>query len=241
MDQNTQSLLRDADALMGIGYADITKTENLLGQIMSLPTTGEQTAAFQQVLRKGQPHIAPSGGHTGRDKAAMRIGMLPPDIQKGLTEKRLQLVDSFYYAVKVANAVNSVRMLLNTDTKAPGVGNIAFQKFDKDQWFLCTHIGLTSGVDASSLNASFGVIPIAVSNGDFEFKANGKYLMPKDTSLAIFNTTNRTDVDQGVYELDSPKWIEPQIDIIMDLRFSENTVANTNLKFLMIGQTVQPY
>ncbi len=236
MDLN--EILNDTDALMGLGYAPVDKQEGLLGKIMQLPAP-QRAVAIQKLLSKR--NIVPGGSLTSRDKAEMRIGALPPDIRKGLAAKDLQLVDSLYYVVKAANSVTSVKMFRGDDTLTVGVGNIANQKLEKDAWFLLTHVGLLSGADANPLLASFGVPVKQVLNGTIEFKANGKYIFPKDSSLQMFDTTNRSNVDRGVVELDSPKWLEPQIAINCDLTFATATPATENVKFIMYGQTVMPY
>lgn len=231
-------ILNDADALMGLGYADPSKQEGLLGRIMALPN-GQRQQAISKLLSKR--NITPGAGLTSRDKAEARIGFLPADIRKGLAAKNLQLVDSLYYIVKAANAVSTVKMLKGDDTLTVGQGNIANQKLEKDAWFLLTHVGLLSGNDVNPFLASFGVPVKQVLNGTMEFKTNGKYIFPKDTSLQIFDTTNRSNVDRGVVELDSPKWIEPQLAINLDLTFASATPANENIKLVMFGQTVMPY
>ncbi|HEY0029148.1 MAG TPA: hypothetical protein VGC65_00205 [Bacteroidia bacterium] len=236
MDLN--QILNDTDALMGLGYASAEKQEGLLGAIMQLPKP-QRAVAVQKLLSKR--NIVPGGSLTSRDKAEMRIGALPENIRKGLANKELQLADSLYYTVKSVSGASSIRMLQGNDDLGQAEGNIASQKLEKDAWFLCTHIGILSGNDVAPANAAFGVAVKAILNGTFEFKANGKYLMPKDTSAQIFDTTNRNNVNRGIVELDSPKWIEPQIAINMDLIFSQAAPVNENVKFIMLGQTVLPY
>ena len=194
-------------------------------------------AAHAKVLT---PKAIGSGNLTPRDEAMKRLGSLPLNIRNGLAKFDLQLADHVLYAVKAANAVLSVRMFKNDDSKVVGVSNLSKGQLEKDQWFLLTHVRLTSGVQADPLAAAYGVIPLAVSNGDFELKVNGKYLMPKDSSASIFDTTNQADVLRGVYKLANPKWIEPGTDITWDIRFSQASAANTNVKAELIGVQVIP-
>lgn len=232
-------ILQDADALMGIGYADIKQTDELLGAISRL-APAKRMEAMKKIVSKGIPAQG-SGQQTSRDKAVNRIGSLPEHIKKGIASKALQLSDALYYVVKPAGGAASVRMFEASDVKTPGITNVNGGKLEKDAWFLLTHIGLLSGVNAIPAQTAFAPIATFIRNGDMEFKANSKYLLPKDVSCNVFDTTGRTDVDQGFLLLDSPKWIEPQIDISCEIRFAAALAANTNIKLVLKGQSVMPY
>lgn len=232
-------ILQDADALMGIGYADLTQTDELLGAISRL-APAKRAEAMKKIVSKGIPSQG-SAQQTSRDKAVNRIGSLPPHIKKGIGSKSLQLSDAFFYVVKPAGGLATVRMFEASDVKAAGITNVNGGKLEKDSWFLLTHIGLLSGVNPIPAQTAFAPIATFIRNGDMEFKANGKYLLPKDISCNVFDTTGRTDVDQGLLLLDSPKWIEPQIDMTCDIRFAAPLVANTNIKLILKGQVVMPY
>lgn len=230
------AVLNNEDQLFAIGYASLETQGTLLGAIAAAKPA-VKAAAMKKLLA---PKVIGGGRLSARDEAMKRLGTLPAEIRDGLAKFRLQIVDASAYAVKVANAVTSVRMFKNDDSKVVGVSNVSKGQLDKDQWFLLTHIRLTSAVAADPLNAAFGVIPLAIANGDFELKLNGKYVMPKDTSANIFDTTNEADVLRGVFKLSNPKWIEPGTDIVLDLRFSQATAANTNVKVELMGAQIIP-
>lgn len=228
------------EAIYGLGYATPAETEALLGAIraMSLPQK-------QAVIKKmtGQKLASVGGSNrSSRDEVLMRLDGLPADVRKAIREKRAQISDSAWYSVKKAGGATSVRMFDTADTKEIGLRNVDKGKLEKDYWFLLTGIVLLAGVEVDPLNAAFDFIPLAIANGDFEFRANNnKPMFPKDTSCNVFLNTNQTAREKGLWKLDSPKWIEPQQDILFDIRFSKAVPANTNVKIVLIGQTVIGY
>ncbi len=233
-----EHLVHDEDALFAFGYVNAEAQEGLLGKITQIRDPKKKAAATKKLFQKS---IAPGGALTPRDEALKRLGGLPEHIREGLAKKDLQLSDAIIYTTKPFGGVaGQQRVFTDADVKAPGVGNLNKGQLEKDQWFLVTHIRFTSGVDPDPLNAAYGVIPKEIANGDFEFKANSKYLMPKDTSSNIFDTTNESKDLQGMVKLSNPKWMEPQTSIEFNFRPSKATVANTNVKIELIGVQVLP-
>lgn len=232
-------VLNDADVLSAMGYAPLAQQEALMGQIMKISNPVQKQAAIAKVLR---PQNINETNMSSRGQAISRMGALPAHIQEGLANKRLQFSDTRFYFVKAAGGATSVRMIETSDTKAAGTTNVDRGKLDKDNYFLLTGLILLSGVNADPKAASYGTIATAIANGDFEFKAAGnKYLLPKDTSTQVFDTNNRTDIENGLFKLDNPKWIEPQTEINFDIRFASAAAANTNLKLVLVGVSVINY
>jgi len=236
------------EAIYGLGYASPAETEALLGEISRMSTPQKQAAIKKMV----QPKLATVGGanRSSRDEVLMRQDGLPADVRKAIREKRAQISDSAWYSVKPANAVSSVRMFDTSDVKTAGLRNIDKGKLEKDFWFLLTGIQLLAGIGAAppagtGADVAFDFVPLAISNGDFEFRANSnKNMFPKDSACSVFsNNTNNIGNGQakGLWKLDSPKWIEPQSDILFDIRFSQASVANTFIKIVLIGQSVIGY
>ena len=236
MDVN--SILNDADVLNAIGFAPIDQQEALLGAIAKLAPVAK-AQAMAKVLR---PQNINESTLTSRGAAMSRMGALPKEIQNGLVQKRLQFADTRFYFVKAAGGATQVRMITSADVKDPGTTNVNNGKLEKDNYFLLTGLILLSGVNADPKAAAYDTIALAIANGDFEFKAAGnKYLLPKDTSCQVFDTNNRTDIENGLFKLDSPKWIEPQVDIEMNIRLSQAAAANTNIKLVLVGASVINY
>ncbi len=221
-----------------LGYADLEKQEALLGDIARMPAAQKQ-ATMRKILAP-KALIASGNQATSRDEALRRIDALPKRIVDALASKALQLVDSAWYVSKVANAVTSIEMFLKADTAVHGTGNVSFSQLDTDNYFLATALQLKSGVNATLASTSYGEIPSVVANGDFEFKANGKYMMPKDTSAELFSDLGN-EKPLGYHKLANPKWLEPKVDVIFNLQWTTATAANTNLKLVMYGCTIIPY
>lgn len=228
------------EAIYGLAYADPAETEALLGAIQAMKPA-QKAAVIKKMV---QPKLATVGGgiRSSRDEVLMRLDGLPPEVRKAIREKRAQISDSSWYSVKTAGGATTVRMFDTSDTKQVGLRNVDKGKLEKDYWFLLTGIILLAGVNADPLATAFDFIPLAIANGDFEFRANNnKPMVPKDTSCNVFLNTNQTAKDKGLWKLDSPKWIEPQQDIMFDIRLSQAPAANTNLKIILVGQTVISY
>lgn len=236
---NLEEVLLDEELSGFLGYAPFDKQAELMGVINALPATQKRAAISHLMKPKAAAAVGTSA--TPRDEAMKRLGALPAEIRKALAEKRLQLADSIYYVVKAAGGQTEIRMFTNDQTKVPGISNISKQQLEKDNFFLCTGLILLAGVDADPKLAAFDTIPKQVANGDFEFKNGGHYLLPKDTSCQLFDTAQRTDIDNGLLRLHNPKWIEPQADIDFNVRFSGALAVNTNLKLLLVGASVIPY
>ena len=185
-----------------------------------------------------KPAIALGNQATSSDEVMRRLDDLPTDIVAALADRRKALVDSRYYWNKAANAVASVAMISNADSKGHGTGNVAFAKLDKDNWFLMTGIILLSGVSADVKAAAYGKIALAIANGDFEFRINGgKHVLPKDISCNIFDSA-RTDIPLGYYKLESPKWVRPESEMFFDIQMSQATAANTAIHLELLGISV---
>lgn len=230
---------RDTELQLALlGFADLEKQDALLGDIQAMPAAQKQAAMRKLLAPKAV--IASGAQATSRDEALRRIDALPARIISALQAKALQLVDTVAYISRAAAAVSEIRMLQKADTAVSGTGNISFQQFDTDNYFICTALQLKSGVNATLASTAYGQIPSVVSNGDFEFKANGKYMMPKDTSCEIFATDNLQE-KTGYHKLANPKWLEPKVDVIFDIKWTTATAANTNLKLVMYGSTIIPY
>ncbi len=226
----------DETALAAFGYAPLHEQEALLGAATPVQR--------QAILRKAAaPKATINSGleATSRDEALRRIDALPAAIKAGLMAKRLQIADAAFYFYKAGGAQSSLRMIGTDDDKAVGVTNVSDAKLDKDYYFLPVWLQVLSGNNATLSDTAFGLPVDAILNGDFEWKANGKYLMPKDTSARIFDTASRTNVIIGSHKVNNPKWIEPQVEMQFDIRASQALPANENVALVIHGAVVIPY
>ncbi|MDO9186938.1 MAG: hypothetical protein Q7W13_13070 [Bacteroidia bacterium] len=233
----------EANALLmsveDLGYLSPEKTEMLLGAITRMQPMQKRAA----ISKLTQTRVSAGGANlSSRDEAMMRLGMLPENIRKGLAEKRLQLADTIFYAVKAAGAGTTIKMITNADVKSVGISNFANGKLDKDNYLLLTHVRLTSGISViGAVDTAFGIAGKEILNGQVEFKAGTKYLLPNECGNKIFDTTNQTDITTGTYRLANPKWLEPQQQIEFNLSLSQAAPVNTFIRVELIGSAVIPY
>ncbi|MCE9537711.1 MAG: hypothetical protein K8R85_00615 [Bacteroidetes bacterium] len=232
------SLLNDVDQAQLLGYAGDEKQSMLLGQLAELAKKHPAKAAAA-VKKIASMQAAGGNNLSPRDQAILRIDGLPKPIREALFDKRLQLVDDVIYVAKAAGGLSSVEMFKSDDDKVHGASNIAKAQLDKDLHFIITSVRLTSGIDPSVKDANYGIIAKEIANGDFEFKINGgRYVFPKDSATSRFDTTGKQNVLVGEFILSTPKWIEPDTDIIWDLKFSNPLAALTNIRAELIGVRV---
>lgn len=167
--------------------------------------------------------------------------LLPKEIRDGLLNKRLQLVDTRFYIVKDIAAKNSIDIFQGTDQKGVGLGNLANQKLEKDNWFIVFALLMRYAESAGGMaEANFTHIPPIVRNGEFELEAGNKKLIGL-TDNSAFDTRERTDVPIGFYKVENTKIIEPQVEIKMPVKFTAASVPTSFLRVGFIGTSVIPY
>lgn len=217
--------------LMGI---DVNNATDLLGQIARLPKE-KQAGALRKIMGK-------KGGaaHNSRAEMEQKFSQLPKEIRDGLLKKRLQLADTRFYVVKDISTKSSVDVFQGTDNKNVGLGNVANQKLEKDNWFILSAIRMIYAVSAARDKAEFGVCPPEILNGEFELEAGQKKLVGLITN-EVFDTRSRTTLPIGFYKLESTKIIEPQVEIKMPVKFSAAAAENAWLKIVFVGTSVIPF
>ncbi|MGZ3999405.1 MAG: hypothetical protein ACXVPQ_12185 [Bacteroidia bacterium] len=208
----------------------------LLGRLSKLPK--ERQAGVLKALLK-RKH-APWGIGNSRHEMEQKLDQIPKEILNGLLNKRLQLGDTRFYVTKNVSTMTSIDVLIGTDPKAVGVGNLAQQKLDKDNWFLLYAIMMRYAEGPTLSTVDFSYIPAVIANGEFEMTAGNKELFgPMENSC--WDTRNRNDVPVGYYKLESTKLIEPQVEIKMPVKFASTTNANSWIKVWFLGTSVVPY
>ena len=236
--ENLKSLMEgeysnNAD-LLGID----TEGADLLGRISKLPKE-QQAKALKQIIRGRNGMIAGSG--SSRQEMEQRFTQLPKEIRDGLLNKRLQLADTRFYVVKDISNKNSIDVFQGTDQKGVGLGNLANQKLEKDNWFIIYAIIMRYAMNPAGANvADFIEIPAIIRNGECELEAGNKKLIGL-TDNTIFDTRNRTDLPIGFYKVENTKIIEPQVEIKMPVKFTAASVANSFLRVGFIGTSVIPF
>lgn len=215
--------------------------QELLGKIARLPKDQQAKAVKNLVKRKG----APAGVGNSRYEMENKLDQLPKDIIDGLINKRLQLADTRFYVVKDISGKNSIDVFQGTDNKGVGLGNLANQKLEKDNWFLIyamiMRYATLGGGGGSSLTADFTHIVPVIRNGEFEFEAGNKKLVGGVVSCSVFDTRERHDIPIGYWKWENTKIIEPQVEIKMPVKFSAASEVNTHLRVELIGTSVVPF
>jgi len=227
------------DENFDIGLLSVDHANELMGMISAMPAD-KRGMVMKKMWNKKAPV---SLEHNSRTKMLRLLPYFPPEIRKGLMEKRLQLVDSEFYFVKSVGGLKSIKMIQDTDNKAAGLGNVSKQKFEKDNHFAMTGVIMLAGVAVNKEDVTFDVIPHEIRNGDFEFKINGgKFITPSSrVSCEIFDTGNRTDIRRGMWLLDNPKPVEAEQAIELNIDFATAPAANTWAKAILVGSSVVPY
>ena len=223
--------------LLGSEYdnvVDLMGIDGFLGAIGRLPKEKQAAALRKAFSTKGNQN-------TSRAEIEQRFAQLPKEIREGLLKKRLQLADTRFYVVKDIAGKTTIDVFQGTDNKNVGLGNIANQKLEKDNWYILSSIRMTYAVSALGRErADFTVCPPEIINGEFELEAGQKKLVGLITN-DVFDTRNRTDLPIGIYKLESTKIIEPQVEIKMPVKFAAAAEPNTFLKVTFIGTSVIPF
>lgn len=178
--------------------------------------------------------------NNSRIEMESKLGFLPKEIRDGLDRKRLQLADTFFYIIKDISNKSTIDILQGTDNKGVGLGNLANQKLEKDNWFLLSAMRVRTAVGPDKESADFGHPANYVTNGELEFEAGQKKLIGL-SSAEIFDTRNRTDIPSGFKKFDSVKIIEPQVEVKLPFKFAYAAPAQSWIRVTFYGTSVIPY
>jgi len=194
--------------------------------------------------RASRSRMLPTSNLTAKAEFEKRMGKLPQNIKEDLAKGRLQIVDGSVYGTRLMGGQSQIEVLHNADDKEVGKTNVNARKLEKDHPFLCTGIILTSGIGSKGDNTiedigntTFTRMPSPMLNGEFNLEVGKKTLIP-ETTMEVFNTKNQTTVREGYYKLDNPKWIEPQTEIIFEIKTPVPVAAKTYVKVQFVGATL---
>lgn len=234
--------INNYDLLMGV---EVDNVSELLGRIFKMPPAMQSKIMRKLVQKPAPASFTPTanpanGGGSSRGELEQRFAFLPKDIREGLLKKRLQLVDTRFYTVKSIAAKTSIDLFQGTDAKSVSLGNIASQKIEKDNWFILSAVKLQYGTGLAKESVEFGLIPAVIRNGEFELEAGNKKIVGLMDN-EVFNTDGLDTVSKGVYKLDNPKIIEPQVEIKMPMKWGAAAAADSWLKITLIGTSVVPF
>ena len=209
----------------------------LLGRVARLPKD-KQSKFFKNFAKR--PQLAAGTGNS-RNEAEAKIDQLPKEIIDGLINKRLQFADTRFYVVKDVSGKSTIDMFQGTDNKNLALGNLANQKLEKDNWFLLFGIIMVYGENAGGKEScDFGQIPPIIRNGEFEMEAGNKKIVGL-TENSCFDTRTRINLEIGYKPLESTKWIEPQVEIKLPVKFTAAANPTAFLKVVFVGTSVIPF
>ena len=169
---------------------------------------------------------------TGKAMYERMLHLLPAEIQHGVRDGRLQLVDEVLYSVKPMKGLRDRELMESGDNKDIGMTNVDKQKIEANKWTLLCGIQLLSGVNAQPASTEFGVCHEHILNGEFELEVGNTVIVP-NVSCAVFNTTGRTDILPGLWNEFDPQFIVPNTEIKPRLKLASEAAANTNVYFAM--------
>jgi hypothetical protein len=250
------------DGIEGL-LSGVVSDEELLGAFKRNPKRMRRIFS-----RKGNPSSGASSGSVASSSVAVasraefmeRFNQLSPELKKGLLSKDLQLVETEFYVSKSISQKTLIKMLEDDDKKVVGKSNISGAKLEKNEVFLLSGLVILSGVgggvtDNDLFTTDFGIIDKVIRNGEFEFKANGKTLVPK-MSTQVFAThmfrehisTAAPDTsygfaygaDQriGFMKLANPKLIESQMSMELNVEWGAPAPLNSFLKLILCGSRI---
>lgn len=214
--------------------------------------------AFRKVI--GRSRIIPKAN--SRHELAKRMAYLKSDVRGGLLNQQLQSVESGLFVIKSISNKQHVKMLQDSDNKETGFSMINGGKLEKGEPMLLSGITILFGVHASlaiedgakAAAAVWQPIPDVLRLGQFEFKGNGKTLIPWH-GMEVFarnyihthaDTTNQlgyayalsSGSPVGYYKFDNPKLIETQTAMEFNLEWGANAPVNTALYVCFHGSRV---
>lgn len=217
----------------------------ILDAVAKLQQNDPRRRAFYNKLRvPTTKSYAPTNNLTAKAEFEKRLNMLPNNIVQDLKTNNSQIVDGRLYGVRLIGDTTGVEVFANADVKTVGKTNINARKLEKDTPFLCTHIRLTSGVGAAGTSTVADIVAVAFGkttanmlNGEFSLEVGKKVLLP-ETPMEVFATNSYTDSQAGLYKLENPKWINPQEEIVFDIKLGAAEATKTYVKVELIGATV---
>jgi hypothetical protein len=251
---NFEGLDLNIDGLAGV-IGNMSDQE-LLGAIQANPQ------GFKRAINAKARHSRRLGQNNSRDEFQARLPQLSQDVSNGLLKGSSQLVDTWFAVAKSISAASQTKMLRDSDVKTAGVCMINGGRLGKGEPFLLSSIILLYGVGSGTTEnvatispINFGQISPVVRGGVFEFKVNGKILIPETSNEAFVNhyaeTSDTTDKSYayalqgtqrvGEFKLENPKLIETQVPMEFNLDWGVAAASNAFLKVILKGTRVFKY
>ncbi len=225
----------------------VSQLDGVLSDVgRTAPGSVERRRFIAKIKSSARRATVSVGKETAKSKFEKRFPMLPKDVQKDLLNGKLQIVDSMIYSTKIVGGVKQMDLFDNADVAQIGLQNITQRQLEKDRPFLITGIILTSGVGAAGAEqtkeaasaVNFTTLPATIANGEIKIEV-GKTTILDAFPMAMFKGTHEDTGLLGYHELHNPKFIEPERDIEALMETSGIIVADTFMKIMFVGVTVE--
>lgn len=224
---------------------DIQTASGIIGYIDGLGASAEAKAgARKKVLRKvqGAGNVSrETNDLTSKALFEQRLNLLPPEVKSRLEEGLLQLVPARLYGTKCIKGVNHIDVFKAGDITAIGATNVVQGKMPAEDYMLVTDILVRTATAAGTtmedgIVADYNAGPVIsnLANGEFTLGQESTTYIDK-CAASMFNRPNRTDIEPGLYHLDTPKMFYPNRTIKVEFDLVGNIETNTFVRVDLIG------
>ena len=174
------------------------------------------------------------------------MALLPSEIREGLASGNLKLVDAVIYSSKALDNATSKELMAASDNQREGITNLNNRKLEALQYFMLKGIRLrTATIEGSDAITEQNIaeadyskaIDAKVANGELEILVSGKTAFPRN-SCGVFQT-NEVALS-GYHELDCPRLIAPQSEIVPTLRTYGSTGGRVVARIELHGCKIIP-
>lgn len=175
------------------------------------------------------------------------MAALPVEIREGLSNGSLKMVDAVIYSSKALDNATSKELMAASDNQKEGITNLNNRKLEALQYFMLKGIRLrTAKIEGSEAITEQNIaeadysaaIDAKVANGELEILVSGKTAFPRN-SCGVFQTNNSVAL-AGYYELDCPRLIAPQSEIVPTLRVFGSTGGRVVARIELYGCKIIP-
>ena len=147
-------LAEDANLLERSALTD-AEMDSVVNEAAALDPSDQQRQQFVERVNRGisgKNRVVPTDDLTIRAAYSIRAHMLPDAIRQAISLNRLKIVNKAFYKIILFSGKQG-DLMLNADTKMPGVTNVNNRKLEQNDYFLLTSIILQSAMAATAMDA----------------------------------------------------------------------------------------
>ncbi|MFQ3578560.1 MAG: hypothetical protein SNJ71_00285 [Bacteroidales bacterium] len=225
-------MLGDFDEILGIAEEELDGLGAPRGRFTNNTKVQNARNRAKQKAQRAKQNVGMLANRNAPAWAVAQamIGQLSPEIQKGIAEKRLQLVDKTIFSAKQIAGKTFDKLITSSTEKKDGYSNIDKGKLNVGEPFLLTGISLLYGVVTS---ANTGKVETSTYQTNYEAAVMNGYInmtvaneiIIHELPLSSFNEKN-TSEPFHFQKLEVPKWIQPEKQIELEL-FMPSAASNS--------------